>query len=92
MSANRDNLTSPENPVLAGRITIVYGIKGWVKVFSYTEPVSNILQYQPWWLRQGDAWQRLSTVNPKLLEGIRLKLRCRSRAMQRISGADPEHG
>ena len=59
MSADQKNLMAPENPVLAGRITIVYGVKGWVKVFSYTEPMSNILQYQPWWLRQGDAWQRL---------------------------------
>jgi 16S rRNA processing protein RimM len=31
----------------------VFGVKGWVRVFSYTDPPGNILQYQPWIL--GDA-------------------------------------
>lgn len=34
-----------------GRITTVFGIKGWVKVRSYTEPVENLFQYAPWWLK-----------------------------------------
>jgi 16S rRNA processing protein RimM len=36
--------------VLVGTIGKSYGIKGWVKVNSYTDPVSNILNYQPWHL------------------------------------------
>lgn len=31
-----------------GKITGTYGIKGWLKVFSYTEHKLNILEYQPW--------------------------------------------
>jgi len=40
-----------------GRISGVHGVKGWVKVFSYTQPRDNILNYRPWYLRRGDDWQ-----------------------------------
>lgn len=33
-----------------GAITGVHGIKGWVKLRSWTRPMSNIFDYQPWWL------------------------------------------
>ena len=36
--------------IVVGRITGVYGIQGWVKVMSYTDPVENILSYTPWQL------------------------------------------
>jgi 16S rRNA processing protein RimM len=44
-----------DRPVLLGRIVGVFGVEGWVKVHSYTEPRENILRYRPWRLRQGDA-------------------------------------
>ncbi len=31
-----------------GYISGVHGLKGWVKVFSYTDPRAAILDYQPW--------------------------------------------
>lgn len=31
-----------------GRISGVYGVKGWVKIYSHTDPIENILSYQPW--------------------------------------------
>lgn len=34
--------------VAVGRIAGVFGIKGWVRVFSYTDPPENILGYGPW--------------------------------------------
>ena len=37
--------------VNVGRITSVFGVRGWVKVLSHTEPPDNILSYQPWWLK-----------------------------------------
>ncbi|KZY48919.1 ribosome maturation factor RimM [Oleiphilus sp. HI0117] len=36
-----------------GKITSVYGVKGWVKVFSYTQPKENICQYKNWTLEGG---------------------------------------
>ncbi|WP_207905806.1 ribosome maturation factor RimM [Aestuariirhabdus litorea] len=45
--------------IVLGRITTVYGVKGWVKVHSYTEPMDNILDYPQWTLKQQG---RLQTV------------------------------
>jgi len=41
---------TPEKIIL-GRITGVYGVKGWVKVFSFTEPMESIVDYSPWYIR-----------------------------------------
>lgn len=35
---------------VAGKLSGVYGVKGWVKVQSYTDPAENIFSYQPWFL------------------------------------------
>jgi len=51
---------APADPVVAGRIAGVYGIKGWVKVRSFTEPLENIFSYLPWWVAEGDGWRCLS--------------------------------
>ena len=37
--------------VILGRITGVYGVKGWLKVFSYTDPMEAIVDYSPWYIR-----------------------------------------
>ena len=37
--------------VIVGRITGVYGVKGWIKVFSYTDPMQAIVDYNPWYIR-----------------------------------------
>lgn len=43
--------TQKANLINVGRITAVYGIKGWVKVHSYTEPQDNLFEYHPWFLK-----------------------------------------
>ena len=49
--------------VILGRITGVYGVKGLVKVFSYTEPMEAIVDYNPWYIRaegrQKAPWTRV---------------------------------
>jgi len=30
----------------------VFGVRGWVKVFSYTSPRVNVVRYSPWYLLQ----------------------------------------
>lgn len=37
---------SADKLIVVGRIGAVYGLKGWVKVFSYTSPMENLLQYK----------------------------------------------
>jgi 16S rRNA processing protein RimM len=36
--------------ILVGRVCGVFGLAGWIKVFSYTEPRENIVRYTPWHL------------------------------------------
>mgnify|MGYP001822389450 CR=1 FL=1 len=38
-----------------GKITGCYGIKGWVKIHSYTEPQENFLQFGKWMIRRRGA-------------------------------------
>ena len=52
-----------ERQVIVGRIAGIFGVKGWVRVFSYTDPPENILQYGPWAV--GD----ISAVPYKVLDG-----------------------
>jgi len=49
-----------------GRISGVYGVKGWVRIYSYTQPRENILNYSPWLLYSSGAWR-----NVEVLEGRR---------------------
>jgi len=37
--------------VILGRITGVYGVKGWVKIFSHTDPKEAIVDFSPWYIR-----------------------------------------
>lgn len=49
-----------------GRVSGVFGVRGWVKVFSYTEPRENILEYQPWLIANGDGWEEVAVVDGRL--------------------------
>jgi len=41
---------SADDNIALGYISAVHGIKGWVKIHSWTRPIEAILQYQPWLL------------------------------------------
>ncbi|MEX2489465.1 MAG: ribosome maturation factor RimM [Pseudomonadales bacterium] len=36
--------------LLVGRVTTPWGLNGWVKIFSYTDPIEQIFSYNPWQL------------------------------------------
>lgn len=46
------NSSSAAEPVIVGRILGAHGVKGWVKLSSFTEPKTNLLEYSPWLLLQ----------------------------------------
>ena len=43
-------MTQGLQETVIGRITSVFGVKGWLKVFSYTDPKEGILNYPDWTL------------------------------------------
>ena len=50
-------MLTPEQVLVVGRIVSVHGVKGWVKVYSYTDPMENIFDYQPWHLLEDGVWK-----------------------------------
>jgi len=55
-------------PILLGRITGVYGVRGWVKVHSDTDPRDNIVGYSVWQLlsegtEQSQPGRRVSVLD-----------------------------
>ncbi len=50
-------MTVDDRQVLLGRIVGVFGIEGWVKLHSFTEPRDNIFRYRPWTLRAASGGQ-----------------------------------
>jgi 16S rRNA processing protein RimM len=46
----------------AGQISGVFGVKGWVKVFSHTQPRENILRYTPWILQKNNQTKEIKVL------------------------------
>lgn len=44
---------------MVARITGPHGIKGWVKVHSYTQPTDNVFGYKPWRVKLAGQWREL---------------------------------
>ena len=59
---------SKQQHINVGRISGVFGIKGWVKVFSFTDARESILNYSPWLLKK-DSETRLVNVIDGNLQG-----------------------
>ena len=55
-----------QNPVIIGKFGAVFGVKGWIKVQSATNPIDNILNYQDWHIQTRDGWQPLELEQAKL--------------------------
>ena len=45
-----------------GRISGLFGVRGWVKVYSYTEPREAVLNYDRWLLRRKNGWQEATVA------------------------------
>ncbi|PIE37869.1 MAG: ribosome maturation factor RimM [Gammaproteobacteria bacterium] len=48
--------------IILGRISGVYGIKGWVKVHSDTTPRENILEFARWMLGRRGEWREVAVT------------------------------
>ena len=52
----------PEDYILAGQISSLFGVKGWVKVRSWTEPRENIIKYSPWLVKTAEGWKEMKVA------------------------------
>lgn len=52
-----------ENNIILGKIGAVYGVKGWLKVHSFTGETEAILDYFPWSLKLGNKTQSVNITD-----------------------------
>lgn len=55
----------PERRILLGRIIGAFGVRGEVKVQSFTDPAGQLLRYQPWLLKHQGVERELSGVRAR---------------------------
>lgn len=55
-----------QQDINVGKISGVFGVKGWVKVFSFTDIRDNILNYSPWLLKKGDDTRLVDVLDGQL--------------------------
>lgn len=55
----------PEDEIELGHISGIFGLKGWVKVFSHTRPMEQILDYSPWLLNRNQTSKAYSLIKGK---------------------------
>ena len=54
----------PNNKVIIGRITSPYGLQGWLKLQSFTDPPNNICAYPQGWYKKPEEniWQSYQAI------------------------------
>jgi 16S rRNA processing protein RimM len=55
-----------EDLIVIGKIVSVHGVRGDVKVYSFTDPIENLLDYRRWTLRRGGEVKQVELVKGRL--------------------------
>lgn len=70
--------TTTINRVLVGKFGAAFGLQGWLRVISYTEPVENVVSYLPWQIQLPEHELHWETIEPSEValqaKGIVVKL------------------
>ena len=45
--------------VVMGRVLGPFGVRGWVKIQTFTERPDSLAQYPAWWVRVGHSWREI---------------------------------
>ena len=53
-----------------GRIGSTYGVRGWVKIDSYTESGAKILDYMPWYIKDHNNWRIIDIEDKKVQNNL----------------------
>lgn len=52
-----------DESIVVGRIVGAFGVQGWVRVKSFTEPVDNIIEYRPWRIATRDGLKLFDVID-----------------------------
>jgi 16S rRNA processing protein RimM len=50
--------------IILGRFGKAYGVRGWLRIYSYTHPEKNIFNYSHWKIKIRKKWEEI-TVEKK---------------------------
>ena len=65
-----------ENQIILGKVGAVYGIKGWLRIHSFTDEPDAILDYFPWSLKLGNNTRTVDITDwRKHNKGLIVKVR-----------------
>jgi 16S rRNA processing protein RimM len=53
---------SEQGLILVGKISGVFGLHGWLKIFSYTKPKANVIGYKSWLLKKNNEERTVKAV------------------------------
>lgn len=53
---------SHDELIIMGRVSGLFGIRGWLKIYSYTSPRDGIVDYKTWYLKQGGDWKQYNLI------------------------------
>jgi 16S rRNA processing protein RimM len=79
--------------VAVGRIVGAFGVRGWLRVKSYTSPPENIIRYAPWNVRRDGGDALMQVVTGRLHgDGVVVQLAgiADREAAEKLAGADIE--
>ena len=69
---------APDRRVSVGRVAGLFGVRGWIKVYSHTRPREAILNYRPWLIERNGVWQAFDVAEGRAHgKGIVARLRDR---------------
>ena len=57
---------SVEDLIVLGKITSVHGVRGEVKIYSFTDPIDNLLGYPAWTLKRNGEVKQVELVSGRL--------------------------
>jgi 16S rRNA processing protein RimM len=57
---------SVEDLIVLGKITSVHGVRGEVKIYSFTDPIDNLLGYPAWTLKRDGEVRQVELVSGRL--------------------------
>ncbi|WP_430765350.1 ribosome maturation factor RimM [Pseudomonas citronellolis] len=61
-----NTMPAAEEMIVLGKIVSVHGIRGEVKVYSFTDPLDNLLDYRRWTLKRGTEVRQAELVSGRV--------------------------
>ena len=51
--------------VVMGQVIAPYGVKGWIKIRTFTESIDSLSQYPSWWVSQESDWTEMRVLEAR---------------------------